>query len=285
MIMKPILSALAKVIGYFAAVFTSLVFALIPMQLIFGDTESFETRLELLWFTIPVLVGAAVVNLGMAWFGKSIFVRLGWPDRRAFLRWFGIGTLIGLVMAGGILIFIRALWGGQFIIENGELSQYLGYVLPLLGCLFILALCEEWIFRGYPLSVLSPVIGRGWANLFVALFFTLSHWGDDGWNLLVVVNLILFSLINGALRYSQGGIVAAWAFHFSWNSIQVLAGAIMSGDDFEVPFVHFSSQGPSWLSGGAFGPEGSIITTVVGVFSFVLIWKFLQLKNNNVDSA
>jgi len=140
--------------------------------------------------------------------------------------------------------------------------------------LLIAALGEEWIFRGYPLAVLAPVTGRGWANVLVALVFTASHWGGSGWNGLAATNIFLFSLVNGAIRYSPGGIPAAWGFHFAWNSLQVLSGAVLTGDDLRVPMVRFSSQGPDWLSGGAFGPEGALGATAATIIGLVVLRHF-----------
>jgi hypothetical protein len=45
--------------------------------------------------------------------------------------------------------------------------------------------------------------------------------------------------------------------------------------------IHFYGRGPDWLSGGAFGPEGSFGTTLVTIIVLALIWKFLQNKEYN----
>ena len=273
--MKPILVALARVTGYFAAVFAVGALALVPMAMALGDLDSIQGRLEILVIGVTFLAGAAVVTAGMAWIGKSPLARSGWPDRRAGARGFAAGTLIGLAMAGGVLALTWAAGGARLSISGEGLSQYLRYSVPLVGVLLVAAVAEEWIFRGYPLAALSTVMSRGWANVLVAVVFTAGHWGGSGWNSLTVINIFLFSLVNGSVRFSRGGVPAASGFHFAWNSTLVLAGAIMTGDEgLRVPTVHFSGQGPDWLSGGAFGPEGAIATTVVTTVGIALIWRY-----------
>ena len=277
--MRPLLVALGRTVGYFAAVFAVATVPIVLMAMALGDLDSVEGRAEILVIGCTFLIGAAVVSGGMAWIGKSQLARSGWPDLRTSLRWFAIGALVGTAMAGAVLVLTWVSGGARLSVSDEGLARYLRYVLPLVGLLLIAALGEEWIFRGYPLAVLPPVMGRGWANVLVALIFTVGHWGGSGWNGLTAANIFLFSLVNGSIRFSPGGIPAAWGFHFAWNSLLVLAGAILTGDEsLRVPVLRFSGQGPDWLSGGAFGPEGGLGTTAATIIGLALIWRFLNRR-------
>lgn len=272
--MRQTLVALGRLIGFFAAVFGGTALAIVPWVMILGDLDGIEARLEILVIGSAFLASVAVVSVGMWWIGKSQLVRSGWPDRGVGTRWFAVGVLVGLGLAGAMLAVTWASGGARLVASGGELSQYLRYTVPLVAFLLVAALGEEWIFRGYPLAVLTPVMGPGWANVLVALVFTASHWGGSGWNVLAATNIFLFSLVNGAIRYTPGGIPAAWGFHFAWNSLQVLSGAVLTGIDLRVPLVRFSSQGPDWLSGGAFGPEGALGATAATIIGLLLIRRF-----------
>jgi len=280
--MKRFLFTLLQVIGYFAAVIFVIILEVKLTKMIVGDVDidTVDPMLQILFLGFHITIAVAVTNTVMTRVIKSKVVREGWPGLRRSFRWFGIGILVGLIMIGAVLGIIRLFGGGRFTLDSGGLSQYLECVLPLLGCLLIAALGEEWIFRGYPLSKFSQVVGRGWANGLVALIFTAAHWGGNGWNALTAVNILLFSMINGAIRFTPGGIPAAWGFHFAWNSLQVIAGAPLTGDRLGVPVVQFASEGPTWLSGGAFGPEGSVGTTAVTIFSLLVISRYLK-KNKH----
>jgi hypothetical protein len=47
-------------------------------------------------------------------------------------------------------------------------------------------------------------------------------------------------------------------------------GAPVSGLPFEIPFVDYTMGGPAWLTGGAFGPEGGLLSTVAITGAIVL---------------
>jgi membrane protease YdiL (CAAX protease family) len=275
------IAAVLQVLVYLVAVFAVLALAVIPSQILLGDLEALGNRLQILLLGVQVLLAVIVVNLFLARVRRSELVRAGWPALRRGARWFGIGLLMGVLLGGGVLVITGLFGGGRLQFTGGGWSTYLRYVLPLLGCLLIAALAEEWAFRGYPLAKLSPVVGRGWANVIVAVLFTAGHWGGDGWTVLAAGNIFLFSLVNGAMRFTPGGIPAAWGFHFAWNGLYVLLGANLSGTDFEVPLLRFADAGPAWLSGGAYGPEGAIGTTVVTVAGLVVIRK-LWLRGDSL---
>jgi hypothetical protein len=147
-------------------------------------------------------------------------------------------------------------------------------VARLGGCLLIAALAEEWLFRGFPLTRLADVFGRGWANLVMALLFALAHFGSSGFNSMAQLNIVLGSLVVGAMRFTPGGIPAAWGFHFAWNFTQVLCGANLSLETIDVPGVTFAASGSAFVSGGTFGPEAGVGATIatIAVLAVLIRW-------------
>jgi membrane protease YdiL (CAAX protease family) len=272
------LKAVGQVVGYLATAMVIVAALVIPTRFFFGDSDSVDQKLQILIFGIHFVVGVAITNVLAARIGKSTLVKAGWLNVRSSVKWFGTGALIGLGTASGMLVLTMILGGGRLTYGNGGLSEYLAAVIPLVGYLLIAALGEEWIFRGYPLIRFSQVFGRGGANVLLALLFMGGHWGGSGWNTLVAVNIFVFSLVNGACRFTTGGIPAAWGFHFAWNSLQVMLGATLTGEDFGIPMVRFVGEGPKWLSGGLYGPEGGIGTTVATTIGLLLIWRYLRRR-------
>jgi hypothetical protein len=57
----------------------------------------------------------------------------------------------------------------------------------------------------------------------------------------------------------------------------IVVDAPVSGVDFEMPMVEFSTGGPGWFTGGNFGPEGGLVSTIAMIA--VLVW-LLRNKNN-----
>ena len=276
--MRIFLIAFAQVIGYIFGILIIMGFLVIPTKWIFGELDSIEQRLQIFFLGIHLLLAVTLVNWVMVLISKSQLVKEGWPRIRVGVKWFGIGTIIGLLMAGGVLIITVISGGSSFTLNNDSLIEYLQYVLPLVIFLLLAALGEEWIFRGYPLTKLSPIVGKGWANILVSLLFMVGHWGGDGWSALAVLNIFIFSLVNGVMRFTRGGIPAAWGFHFAWNSLYVISGATLSGENFQVPLIQFPSDGPGWLSGGAYGPEGGLGTSIITIVGLMIIYKYLQGK-------
>jgi membrane protease YdiL (CAAX protease family) len=276
--MKRFLISFAQVIGYFLAVFIMLVLLVIPTQFLFGDLDSLQLRLEIFILGIHMVIAVAVVSGLMVLIKKSQLIKKGWPTFRLGLKWFGIGAFTGLLMSGGVLFITWISGGGSFSFNTDELSEYFPYVLPLIFFILLAALGEEWIFRGYPLSKFSQTVGPYWANILVSLLFMAGHWGGEGWSVLAATNIFLFSLVNGAMRFTSGGIPAAWGFHFVWNSFYVVCGATLTGGNFQIPFIQFLSDDPVWLSGGAYGPEGSIGTTIVTMTALVFLYRYLKDK-------
>jgi len=127
------------------------------------------------------------------------------------------------------------------------------------------ALHEELAFRGYIYQKI-----RRWNRIaaigVTSLVFALLHLGNSGISPLAMLNLILAGVML-AMAYERN--LRLWfpiAIHFVWN---VLSGPILgysvSGYDAGVTLLHTVVAGPAWLTGGAFGIEGSVCMTGVEV--------------------
>src|SRR5204862_6973723 len=63
---------------------------------------------------------------------------------------------------------------------------------------------------------------------------------------------------------SPGGMPLAWGAHFGWNATLALGfEAPVSGYVSPSPAVAYRAGPHGWIDGGAFGPEGGIVTTLV----------------------
>jgi membrane protease YdiL (CAAX protease family) len=97
------------------------------------------------------------------------------------------------------------------------------------------------------------------AGLFAGL-----HAGNPHASALALVNIGLAGLILGWLYWSQGALWGAWSFHFVWNFSLAALGFPVSGLTPSPPLLHVGVAGAraGLISGGFFGPEGSILATV-----------------------
>jgi len=277
---KKILLAVLYVLGYLIAVLIVTMVLMALTKTFIGDWESGDARTELLGEGLLTVLGIAITNLLILGLSRSKEVARGWPRIGPGLAWFAKGGLCGLLMAGLMLLLTLSFGGVRLSFEAGALDVYLRYVIALAGCLLIAAMSEEWLFRGYPLTKLAAALGRGWANLLMSLLFAAAHLGSTGVNALAMINIVLGSLVVGSLRFTAGGIPAAWGFHFAWNCTQVLAGSNLSVEGINVPGVSFHQSGSVVVSGGSFGPEASIGATVST--ALVLVFLFASFRRQGV---
>ncbi len=144
------------------------------------------------------------------------------------------------------------------------------------------SLWEELIFRGLAMGVPGLLLAflltraglerrRAWfaaglvANALQASFFALLHHVNPAATPLSLLNIFLAGLFLGALFWSQGALWGAWAFHFLWNLGLAAAGLPVSGVTATPALLPLGIHGAreDLLSGGRFGPEGSLLVTVV----------------------
>lgn len=276
--MKRIVRCVLELLGYALLLFAVTVAIMGLTKTLIGDWESGGPGAEILGDGLLTSLGIALTNVVIFGLFQSREVLVGWPRVGPGLRWFAKGGLAGFAMASVMLLLTLASGGARLVFETNALQAYFQYVL-LLGCgLLLAALGEEWLFRGYPLMKLAGLLGRGWANLLMSLMFAAAHLRSAGAasNPMVTVNIVLGSLVVGALRFTPGGIPAAWGFHFVWNYTQLLCGADLSLENIHVPGVTYSAAGPVFLSGGAFGPEAGIGATISTALVLILLLVYFR---------
>ena len=135
--------------------------------------------------------------------------------------------------------------------------------------------------RGY-LTQLSALQLPGWvAVLLPAILFSLLHMTESGLSQPVsIINIIFFALLASFVALRQGSLWMVCGIHTGWNWFQGnVFGVPVSGTQWLTHvfnFVPSETSNPS-LSGGAFGPENSLVVTIVwGVAMVVAYFYFLS---------
>jgi membrane protease YdiL (CAAX protease family) len=188
--------------------------------------------------------------------------RMGWRAPRRMPRHFGRGLLLGLAMAAAA-IGLAVLTDGAAVRLTG-VPGFVAVAGPLAVGLVAAALAEELMFRGYPLRRLADALGPGIAMALLALAFGSAHLSNPDAGVFSTVNIALAAVWLAAAFFSPGGMALAWGLHFGWNAgLSLLFDAPVSGLAFGIPGVDYVPGAHAWIDGGAFGPEGGIIGTVV----------------------
>lgn len=165
----------------------------------------------------------------------------------------------GVAIAAGALSFVPA--PAEPLARNLALS---------VAILAPAALTEELLLRGYPFTVLRARWGVAAAMAATSLLFGLLHLGNPGATPTAIANVMAAGVFLAGIRVVTGSLAAAWAAHFAWN--WTLSGgfhAAVSGLPFGTPEYKLVDTGTDWLSGGAWGPEGSVLVAVgmMGTFA------------------
>ena len=237
---------------------------------LYYELFSFVIILFLFMFWVKVIEKNALSSLG--------FVKRNWLK---YLAW---GILLSLLQMGVIALVYQVSGIGSFVLNELSLE-------PLL---FILGLFPFWLLQGGT----EEVATRGWlltriaakTNLPLAIaisssLFGILHMGNAGVTFLSVLNIILDGVLAGLLFIYTDSIWLVVAQHGTWNYVQGnLLGFQVSGTGADASIFSFTmGDGPDWLTGGAFGAEGSIITTLVLLVSLVIVYRLGERKEKFAD--
>ncbi|MEX2528366.1 MAG: CPBP family intramembrane glutamic endopeptidase [Gemmatimonadota bacterium] len=190
------------------------------------------------------------------------------------LRGMGGGLLAGvaLTLPAGLFVGLPGVGSYELLPAGADRVLVEGGRLFLL--LSVPAAAEELLFRGYPLALLMEGLGAKWGVGLTSGLFGLLHLANPGLTPLAVVNLFLAGVVLALLVIRTGSLWWAVGAHLGWNwSTWWILGQPVSGlPAGEAPLFSFTAQGPGWLSGGAFGLEGSLAVTVLLLGSGVALY-------------
>lgn len=173
-----------------------------------------------------------------------------------------IGIVALVLVAVGYLHFepVADLLGDAGRRGSNALSAWSGAAFRILLSLAPAALFEELVFRGYLWTVARDAWGaRGeWVALWsTSILFGLVHITNPGAGVRTTLLVILAGLSLGVLRQKTDSLPAAWMAHLAWNWIMAAVLHVpVSGLPMPMPGYRGVIEGPSWLTGGSWGPEG-----------------------------
>jgi membrane protease YdiL (CAAX protease family) len=195
--------------------------------------------------------------------------KLGLHARGAPKRWLKGAGVAGLMMGFVVLVGYTLVDGASWDVNPDALRAAVVLVGGLLGFL-IQGPAEEILFRGYIFENVRGQWGLTWATLVSSLAFALLHDNNPSFGPLPLVNLILFGVATALYkaRVDSGQLWGVFAIHTVWNWLQqVVFGLPNSGlaslPDNALFTVTPNSALPDPISGGGFGPEGTLAATLV----------------------
>jgi len=227
------------------------------LQFVVGGVATFLILLLATWI-LGRMEGRRIGDFGLPW-------------RDAFRVRFWQGALLGCAFITCLLIMLRltrTFYFGAIALHGAEVYKWaVAYALVFL----LVALVEEFGTRGYVLFTLSKTMGFWPAAVLLSALFAGAHAGNPGENWIGLMNLGFFGLITSMFVRVTGNLWMSIGFHTACDWCETFSyGVANSGGVYPGQLLDSKSCGPSWLSGGSAGPEGSVIYTGLMVAS--LIW-------------
>jgi membrane protease YdiL (CAAX protease family) len=251
-----------------------------------GFGRSSELLLLAVVLTAPPVV--AVTFLFVRTLDRRPIASIGarWPEggRRAALRQTVTHPLATLALLGTWLAAILALPPSLATVRFGGTSEVFSsgpawwpfppalLLLLLLAGFLIQGGLEEWIVRGYIYRALKDR-WRPWvAALASSILFSLLHATNPNISAVALVNIVLAGLILAALVERSGSLWGATLAHGVWNfTVACLLSVPVSGLE-AFHLLDVSIGGNERLTGGEFGPEGSLVLTALGLLLTAVLW-------------
>jgi membrane protease YdiL (CAAX protease family) len=195
----------------------------------------------------------------------------GLPAQSAFGKEFWLGCLFGLgeiVMLIGVIAALGSYSFGSLAEHGGAIAKWALFW----GVFFVVvALFEEFFFRGYPLYTLAEGIGFWPAAVLLAVSFGLVHKTNPGENWIGVAGVVLVGLFWSFTLKRTGSLWFALGMHASFDFGETFLFSVP--DSGMISPGHLSNatlHGPNWLTGGTPGPEASVIDFLILAFFFLV---------------
>ncbi len=219
---------------------------------------------------LPGLLGLSKLLTG-AFEGKP----LGSVGLRFHRRWkteLGIGVAVGAIMILLVAALEVLLGLASFTWNVQSASRVVGAALFICLLLAIAALNEEITFRGYPFQRLIEAVGAPGAVAISSAVFGLVHLGNPHHTRVSTLNTMLVGVPLAVAYLRTRMLWSSVGLHFTWNFLQGYGlGFPVSGLVFPDAIVRPIMRQNLLLTGGGYGPEGSIITSGVVVLATVYL--------------
>jgi membrane protease YdiL (CAAX protease family) len=216
-------------------------------------------------FSEAIMLFALVVATAlMAVIEKRTYADYYLPLNQFLGKRFWQGVPYGFAMLSLALGLIAALHGfslGSVALSGADALKYGG----LYGIVFLMVgLFEEFSFRGYMQSTLGSGIGFWPAAILLSILFGAIHLSNGGEAWFGAAMAGSFGVLAAFALQRTGNIWFPIGMHAAWDWSETFfysvpdSGFLAKGHLFNSTF-----HGPTWLTGGTVGPEGSVFAFVV----------------------
>ncbi|OXA80167.1 hypothetical protein SAMN05444397_1056 [Flavobacterium aquidurense] len=188
-----------------------------------------------------------------------------------------IGLAIGFTLQC-LTILVIYLNGSYTVLKINPIS----FILIPLAIMFTVAIIEEILIRGIIFRIMEEKLGSYISLTISSILFGVLHLANPHGTLISALCITTAGFLFGTVFMYSRNLWMPIALHFAWNFTQSgIFGAITSGNEKTNSLIEAQIQGPEFITGGAFGPEGSIQAIVFCALATIILFGLCS-KNNKI---
>jgi uncharacterized protein len=202
-----------------------------------------------------LLVGFAAMGF---WLDRQIrpINQQGLPRREGWLREAGLGMATGWGLA--VVCVLPLMVAGGIAITVFTRGSAWGWLVADAAFFALATLAEEVAYRGYAFQCFVRAVGPVGATLGFAAIYAIVQQLMPGASRASFVVSLAFSFLLSTAYLRTRALWVSWGLNFGWKASRALVfGLAVSGVSSHSPVVQGDPMGPFWLTGGAFGLDGS----------------------------
>jgi len=224
-----------------------------------------------------LLVSAAAVYTYILFFKRYDRRDITEFSAKRLAEYLSTGILLGFILHS-LVILVMYLSGNYKVIAVNPIS----YILIPLALMFTVAIIEEILVRGIIFRLLEEKLGTYWALTVSSLIFGALHLANANSTVLSTLCITTAGFMLGSAFIYTRNLWFPIALHFAWNFTQSgIYGAVTSGNEKTTGLLTAEIKGPDFITGGAFGPEGSIQATLVCLVATIILL-YASHKRNTI---
>ena len=266
--------------------FTRIVFGLLVCFAVFIITQNIAAKLIALTdldkdfrnFFKGIVASVAVIIAYKFFFRKIENREVTEISAKGIAKNLILGRLIGGILQS-LTVLVVYLNNGFSLVSVNPVS----FLIIPFTVAFSVAIFEEILIRGILFRIVEEKLGSVNALIMSAIIFGALHLMNPGSSFISAACVAVEGglLLGAAYIYSRN----LWlpiAIHFAWNFMQSgIFGAVTSGNEKINSLLTTHITGPELITGGAFGPEGTIQAIIFCLIATIVLM-ILNAKSNNL---
>lgn len=250
--------------------------------LLTGSIASIMNNELIFLVSVALSNGVSIISCIIVWrcLDKKKIREMGLTSIKSNSNEFLVGLVAGAITISIVSIGIICFGNVEFVNPVNKPNISLSLVYGLIAFAFV-GFGEEILSRGYIMSVLKQTRSKWVVLVGPALIFAMLHLANNGISILAFINLFLVGLLFAYMFMKSKNIWMPIGYHITWNYFQgYIWGFGVSGNDVQ-GLYKIKNVSDNIINGGAFGPEGGLMVTIVICLTFGFVYWYY--KDESID--